>query len=487
MKTVKKKKVFIASIEDASILSKFTTLYILMSLLPLSVLYYLYTLKRDLGAVNLSEKELSFTIMFVAAGCLIGYWSMRRVLKSLIDLTVANRKALQDVLSPEKIDELSQNENEIAVLASSFKVITESLEENVRNLALAKKTLQSIMKKVGEGISSMQNIDRFLELILETASEALHGKSAVLLLYHEETNNLSIKAVYGLDYTYSDDDRIKLDKGTKLDSVIFSKKSLVLPKRNIQFVSPQKHSQLFQAPLVAAPLVVQDVLRGVMVINGKGHEGKMARDDIGLLMNIASQMAVAIENSILSEDMESTYFETISALALAVDAKDSYSRGHLDRVAEYCVRMGIKLGLEESDIKILRDSARLHDLGKIGIPDEVLNKKGPLNTQEWAMMKKHPEIGESIVKPIRSLRPLCDLIRHHHEKLDGTGYPDRLKGDEISPLVRILTIADIYDALTTDRPYRNSFTKDRACKELRDMDNSIDQDIVEVFIETLES
>ena len=200
---------------------------------------------------------------------------------------------------------------------------------------------------------------------------------------------------------------------------------------------------------------------------------------------MALQTAVAIENSRLSEDVEKTYFETISALALAVDAKDKYSRGHLDRVAKYVVQIGEALKLSRQEITLLRDAARLHDVGKIGVPDEILLKPAPLTTAEMDIMKKHPEVGESIIKPIRSLRVLCDIIRHHHEKLNGNGYPDGLKGSEISHLVRITTVADIFDALTTDRPYRSRFSVEEAFKELRKMKEEVDQNIVEIFIKTL--
>jgi len=138
--------------------------------------------------------------------------------------------------------------------------------------------------------------------------------------------------------------------------------------------------------------------------------------------------------------------------------------------------------LSQEDMKILRDGARLHDIGKIGITDNVLMKNGPLTTQEMGMMKKHCEIGEGIIKPIRSLRSLCDIVRHHHEKLDGSGYPDELKGDQIHLLARVLTVADIFDALTSNRPYRQAFSKERAREELRNMKDQLDQKVVEAFI-----
>jgi len=148
--------------------------------------------------------------------------------------------------------------------------------------------------------------------------------------------------------------------------------------------------------------------------------------------------------------------------------------------------IGEKLGLDESEIKILRDAAKLHDVGKIGIADDILCKNGPLNDEEWIVMHKHPEIGESIVKPVSSLRVLCDIIRHHHEKLDGTGYPDGLKGEELSPLVRIAAVADIYDALTTTRSYRAKFSRETAYDIMKKMKDQLDQDIVDVLFDVLD-
>ena len=219
----------------------------------------------------------------------------------------------------------------------------------------------------------------------------------------------------------------------------------------------------------------------------EGHKEDFSEEDLDLVFNLASQTAVAIENSKLNRDIEKTYFETISALALAVDAKDKYSHGHLDRVANHALMIGKRLGLDDEDLDTLRDAARLHDLGKIGIPDEILKKDSGLTDEEWVIMRRHPEIGESIIKPVRSLQHLCDLIRHHHEKLDGSGYPDRLKGEEISPLVRILSVADVYDALTTERPYRPRKSKQEAINILRSMKNHLDQDIVNILVEGLDT
>jgi len=476
---------FFISIEHASILRKFTELFFLVSIVPLVILAYFYIQIAYGKGFQIGEKDFFWILSFVVIGIAVGYIAMRSVLKKLIDVTDESKKALETVLPASDMEEIKGETNEIAVLAQTFSAVTKRLEENVRSLELTKKTLHSVMSKIGHGISNMQNIDSFLELILETVTEALNGRIGVLMLLDKDGNNLSVKVIYGADYPKDKQIEIKVEEAAIMNSIIQSKKPIVIPRINSEKQNVGEYSHLFESPLVCTPLIIQDSVKGVLSVSGRRDEKNFSDDDMSLLLNLASQTAVAIENSKLSEDIESTYFETISALALAVDAKDQYSRGHLDRVAGHCMQIGKKLGLSESDLKILSDAARLHDLGKIGIPDEVLCKQGPLTDEEWILMRKHPEIGEGIIKPIRSLNHLCDIIRHHHEKLDGTGYPDGLKGEEITLLVRITTVADIYDAVTTDRPYRKRMPKETACQLLLKMDKELDQDIVKQFVEVV--
>jgi putative two-component system response regulator len=156
------------------------------------------------------------------------------------------------------------------------------------------------------------------------------------------------------------------------------------------------------------------------------------------------------------------------SLALSIEAKDPYTRGHCDRLSEYSDAMAVRLGLPHDHRVALRRAGVVHDIGKIGVPEHVLLKKGPLTAEEWAIMKEHPVIGERICSPLKSFRLVLPVIRHHHEKLDGTGYPDGLRGDEIPLTARILQITDVYDALTTERPYRAALSTEVALQMMRE-------------------
>jgi putative two-component system response regulator len=155
----------------------------------------------------------------------------------------------------------------------------------------------------------------------------------------------------------------------------------------------------------------------------------------------------------LNEQLD-TAEAVLFSMARAIEAKDSYTQGHVERVSRLAVRLGEHLGLAEEEKDSLRKGGILHDIGKIGVPDRILNKAGPLTTEERKIIRMHPDQGAKICEKLKSIRGAIPVIRHHHERLDGTGYPDQLSGEEIPLLARIMTIVDIYDALTTTRSYR---------------------------------
>jgi len=157
----------------------------------------------------------------------------------------------------------------------------------------------------------------------------------------------------------------------------------------------------------------------------------------------------------LLEELNDLNIGTIRALASAIDAKSQWTAGHSERVTRLTVKLGRELGLTEDELETLERGAILHDVGKIAVPQNVLDKDGPLDEAEWETMRSHAERGVQIVQHIPQYAALLPIIRQHHERWDGTGYPDGLRGDEIDPWARILAVADTFDAMTSDRPYRN--------------------------------
>jgi putative two-component system response regulator len=170
---------------------------------------------------------------------------------------------------------------------------------------------------------------------------------------------------------------------------------------------------------------------------------------------LAARVRALTDRKAFTDELEAA--ETVLfSLALAVESRDASTAGHCHRLSALASRLGQRLGLDEPEIRALRRAGMLHDIGKVSIPDSILLKAGPLTPAERQVMEQHPLIGERICQPLRSLRPVLPIIRHHHERLDGLGYPDGLRGEEIPRTARILQVVDIYDALTSNRPYRGA-------------------------------
>jgi putative nucleotidyltransferase with HDIG domain len=176
----------------------------------------------------------------------------------------------------------------------------------------------------------------------------------------------------------------------------------------------------------------------------------------------------------------------VYALAATVDAKDSYTYGHSRKVSEYSVAVSEKMNLPQERVDTIRAASLLHDIGKVGVPDSILNKKDPLSNEEWKPIKGHPELGVEILRHVIDLVNCLPAIRHHHEHYDGSGYPTGLKGEQIPIEARILSVADAYDAMTSPRPYREQLSMEEALKELRRcIGTQFDPKIVELFCNTI--
>lgn len=182
------------------------------------------------------------------------------------------------------------------------------------------------------------------------------------------------------------------------------------------------------------------------------------------------------------------FYRVVQSLIRSLEARDTYTSGHSDRVAKYAEKIARRLGIEESKIETLKEAALLHDIGKVGIQDSLLHKNSVLSDEERGELRKHPLIGEDILKPVSLNEEVPYTVRHHHERYDGTGYPDRLKGDEISMLAAIVGVADSYDAMTSHRAYMKNFSKEEAIEQLRkNSGTQFNPKVVNAFIDILKT
>lgn len=217
--------------------------------------------------------------------------------------------------------------------------------------------------------------------------------------------------------------------------------------------------------LVAIPIKLGKKIIGVLEVLNK--KGKFTPTDIYFLKTIASSAALSIHKAKLYQNLNELFLESIQALARAIEAKDPYTRGHSERVRLYSLAIGKRLGLNKKQLRYLEIAALLHDIGKIGIAEEILRKETPLLPSEYGEIKKHPGIGTEILKGIKELLPILPAVLHHQEKFDGTGYPSGLRDKKIPLLARIIAVADAFDAMISDRPYRKGLTPQEAIAEIK--------------------
>ena len=240
--------------------------------------------------------------------------------------------------------------------------------------------------------------------------------------------------------------------------------------------------------MLCVPVKVKDKVIGVLQAVNKIHDEPFAREDLDLFAALANQVAIAIENARLYEEMESTFLSTAEALAEAIEKRDPYTGGHTRRVREYCLAIAKHLPLSPQEKKSLHLAAILHDVGKIGVRDAILRKKGRLTEKEFAAMKEHPRVGAEIMAHIKQLRDVLPGIRSHQERNDGKGYPDGLRDGDIPVVARIIAVADTFDAMTTDRPYRRRRNEEEAVEEIRRcIGTQFDEEVAQAFLRAHEA
>lgn len=237
--------------------------------------------------------------------------------------------------------------------------------------------------------------------------------------------------------------------------------------------------------MVCVPVCSKGRVIGVLQAINK-TEGAFDEDDMDLLAALGNQVAVAIENATLYEELKETFFETAAALAETIEKRDPYTGGHTRRVMDYSILIAEQLGLPSDDIEQIRLAAILHDIGKVAISDEILRKPGGLTDEEFDVMKSHAAVSGDILGLVRRLGPLIPAVRGHHERPDGSGYPDGLSASELPMSARIIAVADSYDAMVTDRPYRSGMPVDAAVSQLRQhAGTQFDSEVVDAFLRVL--
>jgi HD-GYP domain-containing protein (c-di-GMP phosphodiesterase class II) len=198
------------------------------------------------------------------------------------------------------------------------------------------------------------------------------------------------------------------------------------------------------------------------------EDGEFTDRHLRLLAGVAHQSKLALTNAGNFQSLETTFLETVEALANALEANDEYTSSHARWITDLALKVGEGLGLDGRALKRLELGALFHDIGKIGIPEAILSKPGPLTDSERKLVEKHPELGERIIAPIDRLEEVRPIVRHCHERYDGAGYPDRLMGEDIPLESRIIFVCDAYHAMTTDRPYRKRLSKEEALRRLQE-------------------
>jgi HD-GYP domain-containing protein (c-di-GMP phosphodiesterase class II) len=336
-------------------------------------------------------------------------------------------------------------------------------------------------------LNSSLNPSRVRERAMAATCKLLDCDGATLYLVDEEKNELYFEAIVGSVARQSMQEiRLPIDEQSIAGSVALNRESRMV--NNVEDDSTHnkdidKKNNFSTLNMVCVPVIAKDRLIGVLQALNR-HAGDFTRIDLKLLETLAHQVAIAVENAQLYSDLKAQFIETVTALASAIDAKDKYTGGHTKRVALFSELIAKYMGYSEEEMEEVRMAAMLHDIGKIGIDDKVLKKEAPLDPAEWEHMKQHPEFGYRILSHVKQLKYVTDGMRYHHERPDGHGYPLGLKGEEIPMIARIISVADTFDAMTSNRPYRKGLSYETAFEEIvKHRGAQFDEKVVDAFAE----
>ncbi len=351
----------------------------------------------------------------------------------------------------------------------------------------------SAMHNISQAFTATLDYQEVVSVVSERVGNLIGAQFASVLLPDDDGRHLSIVASYNLsaEYVWAVNRKRKIPIGFGPIGAAYVEREARVVKDVLtdEGYAPWKHVASVQgySSLVALPLLAKGQSIGVICIYFS-ETRELKENEMNLLTTAANEAAIAIENSRIYENLQDAFVGTIRSLAETIDAKDTYTRGHSERVSLYAEAIARGLGLQGPKLQTIRYAGYLHDVGKIGIPDAILSKPGKLTEEEYHVIQKHPVLSEKILSPVKFPFPVQSIVRHHHERYDGNGYPDKLAGEEIPLGARILFVADAYEAMTSDRPYRKALSTQRALSELENnMGTQFDRRVVEVFARIIRS
>jgi GAF domain-containing protein len=350
------------------------------------------------------------------------------------------------------------------------------IEERAEKLAL--------LSQLSQILNSTLDQQEVRRRAIESVTRLMMAEVGALLLVDEEKQQLYFEIA--LDDREDNLKKITLNLGEGVAGwVAQNGEPLIVnaPEKDPRFFKGVDGRTEFETRnLICVPIRAKGKVIGVLEAINKRKEEDFDQEDLSLFISLADQVAIALDNARLYQELEETFFQTAESLAEAIEKRDPYTGGHTKRVTLYSLIIARYLQLNPLEKKWLKIASALHDIGKIGIEDQILRKPDQLSPEEFDAIKRHSDMGAEIIEHIRQLREIVPGVKYHHEQIDGGGYPDGLKGDNIPILAKIVAVADTYDAMTTDRPYRKALKKEEAFEELKKCSGTqFDNEVVQAF------
>lgn len=360
------------------------------------------------------------------------------------------------------------------------KLIT--LRESVTAIEGERRSLR-VFAEIGHVVNSSLDLPTVLNEVIDTIIQ-LTGAERVFLMLRNARDEMEIYVARNWEKESLKSGEYEISR-TVVNQVVEHGEAILTTnaQEDPRFDGLQSVIAYSLRSILCVPLKAKDDLIGVIYADNRIREGIFSEKDRFLLSAFANQAAVALENAQLFNDMSMSYDQTLEALVTALDARERETQEHTRRVVLYSMALARKMGLSEEELIEIRRGALMHDIGKIWVPDAILQKPGPLTEEEWVLMRRHPEEGLRILQGIMFFKGAVDIIGSHHEHYNGNGYPGGLKGEQIPLVARIFAIADALDAITSDRPYRKAQSFKAAFQEiLRCRGTQFDPKVVDAFM-----